>query len=69
MVFAYLYPHTSPQQSHVDSLMCDSYPDKVGRLDNLGLSLLRQYERLGILVDVNEAITSLQAAVRLIPDP
>ena len=39
------------------------HPDKAGRGNNLGISLLRRFERLRELSDLDKAITALQAAV------
>ncbi|KAJ7833961.1 hypothetical protein B0H14DRAFT_2324833, partial [Mycena olivaceomarginata] len=46
----------------------DGHPDKPGRLNNLGNSLLARFERLGDLGDLVESISKYKDAVYLTPD-
>jgi hypothetical protein len=46
----------------------DGHPNKPGRLNNLGISLLTRFERLGNMEDIDGAIGQQQAAVHLTPD-
>ncbi|KAJ7921718.1 CHAT domain-containing protein [Mycena leptocephala] len=50
------------------ALTADGHPDKPSRLNNLGNSLLRRFERLGDLDDLNQSVFRFQAAVALTPD-
>jgi hypothetical protein len=38
-------------------LTADGHPDKPSRLNNLGISLLRRFERLGDLSDMNKSVS------------
>ncbi|KIJ26628.1 hypothetical protein M422DRAFT_191958, partial [Sphaerobolus stellatus SS14] len=46
----------------------DGHPSKPSWLNNLGNSLLRQFERLGDITDLNQSVLKLQEAVQLAPD-
>ncbi|KAJ6599666.1 CHAT domain-containing protein [Mycena sp. CBHHK59/15] len=46
----------------------DGHPDKPSRLNNLGGSLFRRFERLGELDDLNQSLSRFEAAVALTPD-
>jgi hypothetical protein len=46
----------------------DSHPDMPSRLNNLGGSLIRRFERLGDLEDLNRSIQVFEDAVKLTPD-
>ncbi|KAJ7919737.1 CHAT domain-containing protein [Mycena leptocephala] len=46
----------------------DGHPDKPGRLNNLGNSLFRRFERLGDLGDINKSVLTFEDAFKLTPD-
>jgi hypothetical protein len=52
-------------------MQCSSHQkehtEKAGRLSNLGCSLMRRFERLGEMGDIEKSILSLEDAVRLTP--
>jgi hypothetical protein len=49
-------------------LTADGHPDKSSRLNNLGISLSRRFERLGDLSDMNKSVSVMEEAVRLTAD-
>jgi tetratricopeptide (TPR) repeat protein len=65
---AWMTSITALQQAR--RLTPDGHPEKPVFLNYLGTSFpfLRSFERLGDLVDLDEAITALQRAIRLTPD-
>ncbi|KAJ7856782.1 CHAT domain-containing protein [Mycena leptocephala] len=46
----------------------DGHPEKPSRLNNLGNSLSRRFERLGDLSDINKSVLMSEDAVQLTPD-
>ncbi|KAJ7090654.1 CHAT domain-containing protein [Mycena epipterygia] len=50
------------------TLTPDGHPAKPSRLNNLGISLLHRFERLGGLDDLNQSVLRLETAVTLTPD-
>ncbi|KAJ7217603.1 TPR-like protein [Mycena rebaudengoi] len=46
----------------------NGHPDRPSRLSNVGNSLLRRFERLGGLDDINQSVLRFEAAITLTPD-